>query len=144
MERTRHVYPTSEIPHLWIYQKQDSAKNSSHNLFYEGKFIYSYGLHFEIARIVKPETVLFTNDSYSNTTNKHKSMVRRAIPSNFTVFTVKSLYYLPDNIKFYVKELQSLQAKIERSISAYDDYYKSYVNLHNEFMRYLTTFKLKS
>jgi hypothetical protein len=52
-------------------------------MFYEGDTIYSYGYHFPIARKVTApngETViLFTTESYSVSTAKHKTIVRRAI-----------------------------------------------------------------
>lgn len=69
-------------------------------MFSDGDSIFSWGRHFEIARYVdstprKGETrpvssrvVLYTIDGYSSSTEKHKSVVRRAIPSHVPVFAV--------------------------------------------------------
>jgi hypothetical protein len=90
-KRTKHVFKTDEIPHLWAHQTQDSARNSRNNLYFSGDTIYSYGSHFPIARIVKQgkkTCVLFTTRSYSVTTSGHISAVRGAIPPGMTVFKV--------------------------------------------------------
>ena len=54
--------------------------------------IYSYGRHFPIAKHVNDahgeHCILFTTRSYSNTTARHMSCVRRAIPPNIPVYHV--------------------------------------------------------
>lgn len=90
-KRTKHVFKTDEIPHLWAHQTQDSARNPGGNLYFSGDTIYSYGSHFPIARIVKQgkkTCVLFTTRSYSVTTSGHISAVRGAIPRDLPVFNV--------------------------------------------------------
>ena len=37
----------SMVAHLWANEKKESARGS--NLFFEGRSIYSYGYHFEVA-----------------------------------------------------------------------------------------------
>jgi hypothetical protein len=84
----KHVVSADRVPHLWANKAQDNARNSNNNLFFDGDTIYSYGRHFPIARHAEhcgKAFVLFTNDSYSVTTAKHISMVRRAIPSSLPV-----------------------------------------------------------
>lgn len=80
--KTKQVYPTSEISHLWANKRQESARNSGNNLFFENDNIYSYGKHFLISKHVINENrergVLFTKRGYSNTTAKHISLVRNA------------------------------------------------------------------
>lgn len=83
----REVYPTDEIPHLWVHSKVTSARNGGrNNLFCDDDTIYSYGRHFPIARHVtrrgKGKAILFTTRSYSVTTARHVRLVRRAIPSD--------------------------------------------------------------
>lgn len=95
MKRTKHVYKTSEIPHLWAHQKQDSARNPQGNLFFEGKVLYSYRTNYPIAHIVDSPAglgpcVLIQEDTYSNTTAKHIGLARRAV-SHMTAFTVPFL-----------------------------------------------------
>jgi hypothetical protein len=95
MKRIRKVYPTDEVPHLWYHKTQDEARNAGRNLYFENETIYSYGGHFPIARHVKnsgrKSAVLFTTRTYSVTTSKHLSLVRRAIPESAVVFNVPSV-----------------------------------------------------
>ena len=98
----KHVFSTSEIPHLWFHQSQGNARNGQGNLYFEGDTIYSYGKHFPIARHVLTRNgmraVLFTTETYSVTTSRHKSDVRQAIPCNVTVFTVPDVCTSPAEI----------------------------------------------
>jgi hypothetical protein len=75
----------NEAAHIWASQSQNSGRAG--NVFFENGVIYSYGRHFPVARFA-PEfgnVVLFTNRGYSNSTGKHKSLIRRAIPGGFNV-----------------------------------------------------------
>ena len=77
------VFPTDEIAHLWAHQTQDNARNPGGNFYFNGKSIFSYGSHFEIARLSTGPggnpLVLMTPRTYSNTTAKHICDVRQAI-----------------------------------------------------------------
>lgn len=71
-----------EVCHLWANQSRAKAKAGS--VFFEGPSIYSYGYHFEMARLVKledsgREIVLINPHKYSVTTSKHQSYVMGAI-----------------------------------------------------------------
>ena len=91
MKRTRNVYPSNEIPHLWAHKTQDSARNPQGNFYFDGATIYSYGSHFPIARHIThagKAAILFTTRSYSSTTAGHIRAVRRAIPGNIPVFEI--------------------------------------------------------
>ena len=65
----------SQVAHCWA--NQTKAKGRGSNFFFEGKSIYSYGGHFEVARLVENEkgkTIsLHTTTEYSVTTQRHKS-----------------------------------------------------------------------
>jgi hypothetical protein len=52
-KRQRHIFPSCEIPHLWMHQVQEEARNSNGSLYFSGPTIYSYGSHFPIARHVE-------------------------------------------------------------------------------------------
>jgi hypothetical protein len=98
--RQKHVFDTSEIPHLWAHKVQADARNSQNNLYFENEIIYSYGSHFPIARHInnkqgKP-AVLLTTRSYSVTTSGHVSAVRSSIPKNIPVFHVYNPALSPD------------------------------------------------
>ena len=66
----------SEVAHVWANRQQPYGESG--NIFFDGKIIYSYGTHFAIAAHYK-DIVLFTLREYSNTTAKHKRIVRSAI-----------------------------------------------------------------
>lgn len=86
--RGRHDFKDyDECAHVWAQQKVGWGKK--YRLYFEGRSIWSYGSHFEIARFISPREVLFTTRDYSNTTTKHKWAVRRAI-SHLTVYEVCS------------------------------------------------------
>jgi hypothetical protein len=72
-----------EVAHIWASQSQYEGRAS--RVFFEGGTIYSYGRHFPVARFA-PEygnIVLFTDQGYSSSTGKHKSLIRAAIPSSY-------------------------------------------------------------
>ena len=53
MARTRYVYPSDMVAHLWANKSQDSARESGGRFYFVGDTIYSYGSHFPIARHVE-------------------------------------------------------------------------------------------
>lgn len=81
------------IAHAWANQTKASGKGS--NFYFDGPSIYSYGQHFEIARIIERPTadrrgvVLFTTRTYSISTTRHISYARAAIDNvHYRVFDV--------------------------------------------------------
>ena len=91
MARTRYVYPSDMVAHLWANKAQDSARESGGRFYFHGDTIYSYGTHFPIARHVENKrgrAVLFTTRDYSVTTSGHKWAVLGAC-KHLTVFHVQ-------------------------------------------------------
>jgi hypothetical protein len=130
-----------DIAHIWAHQTQEEAKNPSRNFFFTGKTIYSYGNHFPIAKYIDSETLLITYRGYSNTTSKHISVVRSAIP-----YGRKVIYcYCPnnsheDNLKKYASQIEeelkgiTNARKPEKYINAasrYVSYAESYIGFFN-------------
>lgn len=76
----------SQVAHVWYSGNKRSGGRG--NLFFRGDTIYSYGSHFPIARKVNG-VLLFTTRTYSVSTQRHISYVRRAIPSDTTIFYVQ-------------------------------------------------------
>jgi hypothetical protein len=89
MSRQKHVFNSREVAHIWASQSQGNGRNAQGNFYFEGPSIFSYGSHFEIARILNKHTVLFTTRTYSVTTAKHISYARYAV-SHMQVFYVDS------------------------------------------------------
>lgn len=71
-----------------------SAHLRSHNgnLYANNGTIYSYGPHFPICRYIGNNEWMFTNRSYSVTTARHVSLVRRHLPRDATVWTVDNVW----------------------------------------------------
>lgn len=125
-----------EVAHVWAQQTQ--YQGSASNMFFDGKSIYSYGRHFEIARFITDDIVFFTTKNYSNSTAKHKSKVWRAI-SHKTVFTVDSFVHGGD-VDGYIKRIDKAltEAVRARTLAQYKfDYVRG---LESEFRSYLDIF----
>jgi len=106
------VFNTSELPHIWAAQTQNTGKAGS--FYFNGKTIYSYGSHFPIATI-DGNSVLFTMRSYSNTTAKHINKARQAVshlnfvwcydvPTNLSYATIEH----ENNLNRWKKEIKAL------------------------------------
>ena len=129
-KRQKHVFPSSEIPHLWAHQTQGDARNSQGNLYFKGATIFSYRDSYPIASHVtskngKRNAILIRTDSYSVTTSGHISAVRSAIPAGVQVFNVPSVqtewaWAEPGadhktNLSYYVSQSKESLSKAERA-----------------------------
>lgn len=69
----------SQVAHYWANQLKQSASGS--HFYFNGATIYSYGPHFPIARHIEfdgEKAVLFTEQKYSPTTQRHISIALHA------------------------------------------------------------------
>lgn len=86
---TRKVYDNAMVAHVWAQQTQDEGRSNNGQFYFTGPRIYSYGSHF-VAGVFDAEGRAWINaDSYSPTTGKHMSYVRRAISGRY--FSIPSL-----------------------------------------------------
>ena len=137
----------SQVAHLWANKKQESAKNSGHNFFFQGDTIYSYGSHFPIARHFK-DVVLFTLRTYSVTTSSHISMTRGACSHLPKVYC----YEIPNskqdtgahqkNFERWANEVKENISKLKnaRKPAMYVSAIESIISQVNEYVKF---FKLK-
>jgi len=108
------VFNTDMVAHVWAQQEQGTGRNAQGNFYFRDSTIYSYGAHFPIARFVTnakgKRAVLFTEDTYSNTTAGHKRAARQAIPPGVPV------YYVPRvaDVLSPSDTRDKLRAKLER------------------------------
>lgn len=74
------AYSHNTVAHNWA--NMTGRKTTGFSVFYEGPVIYSYGRHFPVAaHVLTPSgepLILFTGASYSVSTSKHKTIIRRA------------------------------------------------------------------
>jgi len=153
-KRTKTVFPTDEIPHLWAHKVQASARNAGGNLFFDGDTIYSYGRHFPIAAHVtnakgKP-AILRNSGSYSVTTTGHQSAVARAIPDSIPTFIVPNVAetrYLSNdharNVKYFQDEIERVSNKASRARSNRDGLLTDAVNYAENLKGYCKFFGVK-
>ena len=107
----------NEVAHIWASQSQNEGRAG--NIFFDSGVIYSYGLHFPVARFA-PEygiyqdrgpIVLFTDRGYSSSTGKHKSIIRGAIPSNYDVVYCDDPTRGPEhNLSIWARKVERLRA----------------------------------
>lgn len=67
-----------QVAQAFAAKSASEGKSSNKNLFFHDGVVYSYGYHFPIARW-NNDKVLFTTQSYSVTTARHKGPVLRAL-----------------------------------------------------------------
>ena len=101
-----------EVCHVWAQQTQSQGRAG--NIFFEGKSIYSYGRHFEMARFIDNATVFITTRRYSVSTTNHLSRVQRAV-SHKTVFTVPDFNSHPDNVRYFIEQAREHFDKAKRA-----------------------------
>jgi len=141
-----------EVAHYWANQIQPEGKAS--RLFFEGNTIYSYGRHFEIAKIVKPEVVLFTENSYSSSTGKHLSITRSAIPHHFKIFPAATSYSCYGNysvttnnianLTYYLKQAEEFLNKAAKARILADVYAQTAKNWLSIFTDYAKEFEVNT
>lgn len=67
----------TQVADAYASQSKPEARASA--LYFEGKIAFSYGEHFPLAIITGPKAATVNADTYSNTTGRHKGMIRRAL-----------------------------------------------------------------
>ena len=158
-KRSKQVFDTGEIPHLWAHKVQASARNAQGNLYFENETVYSYGSHFPIARHVTNKAgkaaILFTTGRYSVTTSGHISAVSGAIPPAVPVFHVPDVFASngwkvdtghAKNLKAYQSEIDAALVKASRGRSSYtrESQHETAVRNRAEYNAYVKFFHLRN
>lgn len=106
----------NECAHIWASQSQYEGRAS--RVFFEGEIIYSYGRHFPVARFAPEygDIVLFNNRGYSNSTAKHKSVIRAAIPSKYAIIPCDDpTRSISHNLDIWARRVESLREQFAAS-----------------------------
>jgi len=118
IRRKSMAYSNSDVAHNWAHQTEQKCRGN--NVFYEGNTIYSYGYHFPIARIdTEKNIILYTANTYSTTTARHKSIVWEAI-SHKDVIVVDNVIAESTadhllNVKGAIDDIKQLLTKAARA-----------------------------
>ena len=96
-------YDNAMVAHVWAQQTKESGESNNGNMWFAGRTIYSYGVHFPLATILPDGAAFVNSDSSSRTTNgKHKPAVRRALgydrPRTFYVPDLRALMSSLDSV----------------------------------------------
>ena len=103
---------TAEAAHVWAAQTQEHGKSG--NVFFDGPRLFSYGRHFETARIYKHadggRIALFNSRRYSVSTSKHQREARHAWQGNGAAVTAHEDLW-PTSETVTQAELDAITAK---------------------------------
>lgn len=119
------------LAHHWMYNT-DNSEVYGGRMFQKGDSIYSYGYHYKIAEKVRNKKtgeiacVFYNSTGSSQTTSRHKSIVKSAVPSYH-----KELY-VPDCdwkdwqgvLKAFQEEYYDYMGKSSRAVKYKEEYFK--------------------
>lgn len=109
--------PHDSVAHAWAHNTGRARRGF--NMFWEGdglgRTVYSYGHHFPIARFVRESVVLFTTDTHSVSTSKHKTITRRAVPVSAVVYSVPDV--LADTETGHKANWEAMAAEVRQCIA---------------------------
>lgn len=106
----KNVFKNStEVTHVWASKSQEMGRTSSSNVYFNRDTIYSYGMHFPMARHLPDGSVAFTTRTFSPTTSGHCADVRRAV-SHLTKVYLRDVVSLPN------QQIDSVKAQINKLV----------------------------
>lgn len=140
--------------HLWAHQAQSHARNASDNRSFNGAAALSYAT--EVARIhLSPKKggeplYLLTTHKYNNTTNRHMSEIRLAIPNRERIVNVpnvdpRSLGDHRKNADYLLTDAAEFIAKSKRARLAWHKawHLEQAQDKYRQLRLYVDHFKLK-
>ena len=139
----------SQVAHIWANQSKTIAKGS--NFFFNNKSIYSYGHHFEVARLVQTEKgnktiALFEPSTYSVSTSKHQSLAKNAVHGlhesfdfNLPTYDLTRDDFLRSFNRFEKLVIEALK-KSKRAIKYKDSHIRDAVNAVDQWNKLKTYF----
>jgi hypothetical protein len=129
-----------EVAHYWANRVQASGRGG--NVFFEGDSIYSYGKHFEIARLyrvgkVAPTVVaVFTTRTYSSTTAQHQAACRSAASHLRCIDVHDPACSAKDQFKETAEQIAGHVASAKRARTRKDWYMARAAELAEDFNTY--------
>ena len=115
----------NRLLHAWIYSDETFTGHTPGNrMFAEGNDLYSYRYGAMIAKKLPNQTILVDTRSFSVTTSKQQTLLRRAIPSNWNIIYVEDPSSKPSSL-------------IIRSIGKIKDYLDKIPKAHSRKLEHL-------
>lgn len=140
----------SENAHQWANKGKKVSSSNSNIKYWDFETIYSYGTHFILAKRIEfegKEYVFLNENSYSNSTSKHKNHVWSAcrhleiISVPYLVNREFNLSHLPQIIDNLINEAHNL-FKSQLRANSYSYHYQNAQSLINRAFRLNSLFKL--
>jgi hypothetical protein len=128
----KKVFSNSELVHVFAAQTQNEGK--SQNMFFYDKKIYSYGYHYLLGEFINDSTILINDSGYSNTTQKHISLLRQATRQYKQYFTKQV------DLDLVYNQITTLNSKLARAIKK-DIICNDIINLFEGLQSFLYEFK---
>lgn len=132
------VFSNSQVAHVWAQQTQSSGRNSGNTLFFNDASIWSYGSHYQAARIhtVKGQKVaLINSNGYSISTHKHLGYIRSALHGLMPYFHTSDVNDLRkaslelDDLAYKSIEVELKRVKVKNK----DEIKSSFASIHYYF-----------
>ena len=108
----------STIAHRFANQLQSEARNPSHNFYFEGDTIYSYGSHFPIAKHIEYEgakALLFTERGYSRTTSEHIIAVSQATSHLNKIYCYSPNASHDENFNYWLRKCENIASNLTKA-----------------------------
>ena len=119
----KRVFNNSELAHAFALQNQEHGRTPNGSFYFYGDSLFSYGLHFCIAKFLNEDTVLFTTRTYSNTTAKHLSYSASALSHKRKIYCPYPIGTHGDNFRWW-------DERIDRTLKALTTCRKPEAHLH--------------
>jgi hypothetical protein len=136
----------SQIAHLFAYLSQYEARNSANNFYFRNKSIFSYGSHFCIAKHIQnskgEKALLFTKQSYSNTTSKHIAIVRQATSHLNKIYCISPEYSHGENFERWLNLVESEASNLLKAKKP-EKYLLNISRLESEIVTYSKFFEIE-
>lgn len=142
--KTKTVFPTDDVAHIFAHQRQEYARNSCSNLFFEKDTIYSYGRHFPIARFVEKngeKVLLFTTRTYSNTTAKHINIVKYACSPIGKIYCNDPCGNHEDNLNAFHNQMENHLKGLHKARKK-EKYISAAESIYDRLCRYCNFFEI--
>jgi len=109
----KKVFPKADLViDKWLQQSQPEGKSPKSRIFFEGDSIYSYGKHYQLAKIFKEKQIIFVNKiSSSKTTGRQKNLIM-SIGYNFKIYYIIDFEDHQKNVEEMKKECTKWNKKV--------------------------------